>query len=316
MDTKSYVIATAAVAVPVFFLINRWARGGQFNKDVRIDGKIVIITGANTGIGRETALDLANRGAKVYLACRDLNRADATREDIILKTGNQNVFVKKLDLASLESVRMFVEEFKKCETKLHVLINNAGVMAINNRQTTQDGLEMQIGTNHFGHFLLTNLLLDTIKISAPARIINVSSIVHKCGTINRKDLQSEKSYSKWPAYCQSKLANILFTRELAKRLKDSNVTANSLHPGVVRTELSRNLAILQYAALPLHPFTKSPKSGAQTSIMLAVDPDLKSVTGKYFADCAISKESTAAQCDETATWLWDVSEGVTGIKKE
>lgn len=187
-------------------------------------------------------------------------------------------------------------------------------MAINDRQTTQDGLEMQIGTNHFGHFLLTNLLLDTIKLSTPARIINVSSIGHKMGRINRDDLQSEKSYSKWPAYFQSKLANILFTRELANRLNGTNVTVNSLHPGAVRTELARNLAIMQYVALPIQVFTKTPKSGAQTSIMLAVDPDLESVSGKYFADCAIAKETKAAQCDTTAAWLWDVSEQVTGLK--
>lgn len=172
---------------------------------------------------------------------------------------------------------------------------------------------MQIGTNHFGHFLLTNLLLDTMKTSAPARIINVSSVGHKLGKINRTDLLLEKSYAKWPAYFQSKLANILFTRELANRLKGTNVTANSLHPGAVRTELARNLSIMKYAALPLHVVTKTPKSGAQTSIMLAVDPNLDGVTGKYFADCAVTKESKAAQCDETAVWLWEVSERLTGL---
>lgn len=186
-------------------------------------------------------------------------------------------------------------------------------MAINDRQVTQDGLEMQIGTNHFGHFLLTNLLLDTIKTSAPARIINVSSIGHKWGKINRNDLQYEKSYSKWPAYFQSKLANVLFTRELANRLKGTNVTANSLHPGAVKTELARNLAIIRFVALPFQVFTKTPKSGAQTSIMLAVDPNLEDVTGKYFADCAVTKESAAAQNDETAAWLWEVSEKITGL---
>lgn len=186
-------------------------------------------------------------------------------------------------------------------------------MAINDRQTTQDGFEMQIGTNHFGHFLLTNLLLDTIKISAPARIINVSSVSHKWTKMNRNDLQLERSYSKWPAYCQSKLANILFTRELANRLKGTNVTANSLHPGTVQTKLARHLGLLQFVLLPLQVLTKTPKSGAQTSIMLAVDPNLKDVTGKYFADCAITKESTAAQCDETAAWLWEVSERLTRL---
>lgn len=187
-------------------------------------------------------------------------------------------------------------------------------MAINDRQTTQDGLEMQIGTNHFGHFLLTNLLLDTIKSSAPARIVNVSSVGHKWGKMSRDDLQSEKSYSKWPAYFQSKLANVLFTRELAKRLEGTNVTANSLHPGAVRTELSRHLTVIQYVAIPIQVFVKTPKSGAQTSIMLAVDPDLDDVTGKYFADCAITQECKRAQCDKTAAWLWEVSERITGIR--
>lgn len=188
-------------------------------------------------------------------------------------------------------------------------------MAINDRQTTQDGFEMQIGTNHFGHFLLTNLLLDTIKISAPARIINVSSVGHKWTGMNRNDLQLEKSYSKWPAYFQSKLANVLFTRELANRLKGTNVTANSLHPGTVQTELQRHLGLLRFVLLPLQVLTKTPKSGAQTSIMLAVDTNLQDVTGKYFADCAITEESTAAQCNETAAWLWEVSERLTGLQK-
>lgn len=189
-------------------------------------------------------------------------------------------------------------------------------MAIDDRQTTLDGFEMQIGTNHLGHFLLTNLLLDTLKKSGPARIINVSSVGHKWGKMNRNDLQLEKSYSKWPAYFQSKLANVLFTRELAKRLNGTNVTANSLHPGAVRTELARHLTLARFVLLPFHVFTKTPKSGAQTSIMLAVDPNLQNVTGKYFADCAITEESKAAQCDETAAWLWEVSGRLTGLEKD
>lgn len=187
-------------------------------------------------------------------------------------------------------------------------------MSIPDRQTTKDGLEMQIGTNHFGHFLLTNLLLDMLKASAPSRIINVSSLAHKFGKINRDDIQLEKSYSRWPAYGQSKLANILFTRELAKRLNGTNVTANSLHPGAVKTELGRHLGILHYVALPVQMFVKSPKSGAQTTIYLAVDPDLENVSGKYFADCAISAESKGAQDDETAEWLWKASEKIVKLE--
>lgn len=187
-------------------------------------------------------------------------------------------------------------------------------MAVGNRQTTGDNLELQMGTNHFGHFLLTNLLLDTIKASAPARIINVSSIGHKfAGKLNRNDLQSEKSYSKWPAYFQSKLANVLFTRELAKRLEGTGITVNSLHPGAVATELARHLTVISYLMTPFRMFYKSPKSGAQTSIMLAVDPTLADVTGRYFADCAIASESKAAQSDEDAAWLWEQSEKITSL---
>lgn len=187
-------------------------------------------------------------------------------------------------------------------------------MAIDGRQTTSDNLEMQIGVNHFGHFLLTNLLLDVLKASAPARIITVSSLGHKGGKLNRNDLQAEKSYSKWQAYMQSKLANILFTRELAKRLKGTGVTANSLHPGAVTTELGRHLTILSYVMGLFRIFYKTPQSGAQTTIMLAVDPDVADVTGRYFVDCAVAEESKAAKSDEDAAWLWEISEQITSKK--
>lgn len=183
-------------------------------------------------------------------------------------------------------------------------------MALSERQTTKDGLEMQMGINHFGHFYLTKLLLDMMKGSAPARIVIVSSIAHLFGTIRRDNLQSEKYYSKWDAYYQSKLANVLFTRELAKRLNGTDVTANSLHPGVVQTELLSSLTWVDRLLIPPPIFMKTPKSGAQTSIMLAVDPNLANVTGKYFADCAIASESWEARSNELATWLWDESDRV------
>jgi len=181
------------------------------------------------------------------------------------------------------------------------------------RTTTADGLELQIGTNHFGHFLLTNLLLDTLQASAPSRIINVSSLGHKIGKIQRDDINCEKSYNKWTAYGNSKLANILFTRELAKRLAGTGVTTNSLHPGSVTTELQRHIGVLNAITYPFRFLFKTPKSGAQTQIALAVDPDLEKVTGKYFADCKVSSESKAAQCDDTAKWLWTKSEEITGL---
>lgn len=186
-------------------------------------------------------------------------------------------------------------------------------MAVADRETTKDGLELQIGTNHFGHFLLTNLLLDMIKSSAPARIINVSSAAHQLGKIRKDDLQCVKSYNRWTAYGTSKLANILFSRALAKRLSGTNVTVNSLHPGAVKTELSRHLPILRILLLPFSVFVKTPVSGAQTTVMLAVDPDLDSVTGKYFSDCKIKEETGAAKSDESAEWLWAESEKITHL---
>lgn len=175
------------------------------------------------------------------------------------------------------------------------------------RWETKEGFEMQIGVNHMGHFLLTNLLLDTLKASAPSRIVVVSSMAHVMGSIRKNDLNSEKSYNKYMAYCQSKLANVLFSRELSKRLQGTGVTVNSLHPGVVQTELNRYQPITSKLIYPFYICFKSPKSGAQTQLTVALDPDLEKVTGKYFDNCAIKEESTAAKDDEMANWLWNTS---------
>lgn len=201
------------------------------------------------------------------------------------------------------------------EKRLDILVNNAAV--VTSRTITVDGHEIQFAVNHLGPFLLTNLLLDTIKASAPSRIINVSSIGHKYGKINRDDLMGEKSYSEFSAYCNTKLANILFTRSLAKMLSGTNVTANSLHPGAVNTEIFRNSSgIMKVIISSLSKIAfKTAKAGAQTTITCALDPALQNVTGKYFDDCRVAKESKAAQEDETADWLWQISEKLTGISK-
>ncbi|XP_059811457.1 retinol dehydrogenase 12 isoform X2 [Hypanus sabinus] len=198
--------------------IRRCAAGGVCTSNARLDGKTVVITGANTGIGKETARDLAQRGARVILACRDLTKAEAAAQDIREDTGSKQVIVRELDLANTRSIYQFAENIIKEEKVLNILINNAGVMMCPFMKTS-DGFEMQFGVNHLGHFLLTFLLLDHLKKSSPARIINLSSLAHGFGRINFKDLHSENSYDGGSAYCQSKLANILFTRELAKRLK-------------------------------------------------------------------------------------------------
>ncbi|XP_010884226.2 retinol dehydrogenase 12-like isoform X1 [Esox lucius] len=278
-----------------------------WSSDVRLDDKTVVITGANTGIGKETALDLAKRGARVIMACRDMEKAEGALKEVIDGSGNQNVVIKKLDLSDTKSVREFAETINKEEPRLNILINNAGVMVCPYGKTV-DGFEMQIGVNHMGHFLLTHLLIDLIKSSTPARIINVSSMAHSWGTINLDDINSEKGYDKIKAYNQSKLANILFTRSLAKRLQGTGVTAYSLHPGVVQTDLWRHVNGAQAAFMKMiSPFTKTSAKGAQTSIYCAVAPELETESGGYYSDCAPASCSRAASDDDMAQKLWELS---------
>lgn len=273
----------------------------------RLDGKTVVITGANTGIGKETAIDLAKRGARVIMACRDMEKGQAALKEVVENSANENVACMKLDLSDTKSIREFADNINKEEEKLNILLNNAGVMVCPYGKTT-DGFEMQIGVNHMGHFLLTYLLLDLIKKSAPARIINVSSMAHLFGSINLEDINSEKSYDKKAAYGQSKLANVLFTRSLAKRLEGTGVTAYSLHPGVVQTDLWRHLNGPQQLVMKaVSPFTKTSTQGAQTSIYCAVEPSLENESGGYYSDCAPAKCSAKAQDDDLAQRLWELS---------
>ncbi|KAJ8962518.1 hypothetical protein NQ318_000909 [Aromia moschata] len=281
--------------------------------DITAENKVVIVTGANTGIGKETAWEMARRGAKVYLACRDMNRCEQAREEIVLDTKNKYVYCRECDLASLQSIRDFVKTFKSEQDRLDVLINNAGVMNTPCSRT-KEGFEMQLGVNHLGHFLLTNLLLDLLKKSAPSRIINVSSLAHRRGHINKEDLNSDKKYDGWGAYAQSKLANILFTKELAKRLEGTGVTVNCVHPGLVDTEIIRHMSFFNSWLAKIFvkpfawPFVKNPKQGAQTSIFLALDGSVEKVTGKYFSNYKEDEVSEEAKDEGLAKWLWVVSE--------
>ncbi|XP_047424819.1 retinol dehydrogenase 12, like [Mugil cephalus] len=273
----------------------------------RLDDKTVVITGANTGIGKEAAIDLAKRGAKVIIACRDMEKAQAAVTEIIERSGSNSVVCMKLDLSDTKSIREFAEAINKDEPKLNILINNAGVMVCPYGKTA-DGFEMQIGVNHIGHFLLTHLLIDLIKRSAPARIVNVSSMAHSWGSINLEDINSEKSYDKSKAYAQSKLANVLFTRSLAKRLEGTGVTAYSLHPGVVQTDLWRHLSgPQQFVMKMVSPFTKNSVQGAQTTIYCAVEPSLEKESGGYYSDCAPANCSAAGKDDVLAQKLWELS---------
>lgn len=299
------------------FILRPYIAGGVCTSKARLEGKTVIVTGANTGIGKETAEDLAMRGARVILACRNLQKANKAMSYIIEKTGNKNIVAKRLDLASLASVREFAKDIIQNEDRLDVLINNAGVAHLPNLTKTEDGFETQMGVNHLGHFLLTNLLLDLLKKSAPSRIVVVSSSAHWLMTkdFNFENMNGEKFYHRADAYGQSKLANILFTRELAKRLHGSGVTANSLHPGAIATELGRHfpryLLVLTNTIAPY--FVKTAKEGAQTNIYLAVSEEVDGVTGLYFADCKEKIPAVTAQDDDVAKKLWAVSAKLVGL---
>ncbi|XP_036842775.1 retinol dehydrogenase 12-like [Oncorhynchus mykiss] len=286
---------------------------GQWSSSERLDGKTVIITGANAGIGKETAMDLAKRGGRIILACRDLGRAEAAQREIIEKSGNPNIVTRKMDLSDTKSIREFAELINREEKQVNILINNAGIMMCPYSKTA-DGFEMQFGVNHLGHFLLTFLLIDLIKRSRPARIINLSSMAHKWGWIQLEDINSERSYHSRRAYGQSKLANILSIRSLAKRLKDTGVTVYAVHPGIVRTELKRhmNLALLISWKI-VRPFTKTIVQGAQTSIYCAVEPELETESGGYYSDCKPSSCTRAARDDEMAQKLWELSCQMLGI---
>lgn len=229
------------VSVCAFYYILRVLKvnGVPCRSKNRLDGKVVIITGGNTGIGKETAFGLAVRGAKVYIACRDMKKGQLALEDIRKRSGNNEIFIRKLDLASCTSIRAFVQDFLSKEKQLHILILNAGVMFTPYKKT-EEGFEFQFGVNHLGHFLLTHLCLDRLKESAPSRVVVVSSLAQFAGTLDFKDMQWNKRYNTYLSYCRSKLANVMFARELAKQVSESGVTVCSLHPGTVYTEITRD----------------------------------------------------------------------------
>ncbi|KAK5915055.1 hypothetical protein CesoFtcFv8_000687 [Champsocephalus esox] len=310
-------LAVALVAGVSALALRRWMSGGVCRSRVRLDGKTVLITGANCGIGKETALDMANRGAKVIMACRDMTKARIAADEIRQQSGNGNVVVKKLDLASLQSVRDLAKEIQENEERLDILINNAGIMYCP-KWETEDGFEMQFGVNHLGHFLLTNTLLDLLKKSTPSRIVNVSSTAHEKGRIHFEDINLDKDYDPYTSYRQSKLANVLFSRELASRLKDTGVTVYSLHPGVIRTELGRHLFPTlamwkRIVAAAVMTFVKSPWEGAQTTLHCAMDESLANSSGLYYSDCAPKEPAPQALDDAAAKRLWDLSASMVGL---
>ncbi len=282
---------------------------------MELKNKIVLITGANSGVGKATSIELAKTGAEVIMLCRSKERGEEALTDVRKASGSDKVHLMLCDLASLHSIMSFCQEFKSCFNRLDILINNAGVI-LPGKRFTKDGFELQFGVNHLGHFLLTTELLDLIIKSAPARIINVSSGAHKVGKINFNDINLDKGYSLIKAYSRSKLANILFTYELARRLEGTGVTANCLHPGAVASQMgvNRETGFGTMIMAILRPFFQTPLEGARTSIYLATSKEVEGVTGKYYYKCKPIPSSKQTYDQHLAKKLWDKSEELVGFR--
>ncbi len=276
-------------------------------------GKVCVVTGANRGIGKATALGLARAGARVVMVCRDDRSAAKASAEIDATVGRAATEVVLADLASQQSTRQAAREILHHCRRIHVLINNAAVVAPT-RIVTVDGHELQFAVNHLAVFLLTHLLRDRLEESAPARIVTVSSTAHTRGRMQWDDLQLARRYRPYAAYAQSKLANVLFTRELARRLSGTGVTANCLHPGVIATRLLGSIARVPRALQGfLRFFFDSPENGAKTSLFVATAASVETVTGQYFEKCQACDPSSAATDDASASRLWRISERLTGV---
>ena len=290
-----------------------------------IKGKICVITGSNSGIGKETAIALARMGATIVMVVRDQERGEKARTEIVKQTGNSSVDLMICDLSSMDSIRKFAAEFREKYDRLHVLINNAGA-SFSKRELTSEGFERNFAVNYLGPFLLTHELLDLLKASAPSRIINVSSGLAKNGKVDLDDLQGEKNYrgtkfyspSRAPGYDNAKLMLMMFTYELARRLKGSGVTVNVLMPGFTATNLGKGSGSLgSYIMFKMvRPMQQSAEKGAETSIYLASSDDVKDITGKCFAKKKEVKTCSMSYDEELQERLWDRTENMLGLAQD
>jgi len=280
---------------------------------VTVKGKHVLVTGATSGVGRAAAHALLARGAALTLLCRDPTRAELVAEEVCNKGGTRPELLIA-DLGNLDSVRRAAAKFMDSGRPLDILLNNAGLINTTRRETV-DGFEETFAVNHLGPFLLTGLLLPRLLQSAQARIVCVASDAHQfCRGMQFEDLQSQQSYKTFNVYGRSKLANILFTRELARRLQ-GQVTVNCLHPGAVASNMGKNNAGILGKLLPLllKPFFRSPQKGAETAVYLCADDEVAAVSGKYFIDCKQTRPKPWAEDDTAAEKLWEISEQLTDI---
>ncbi len=272
-----------------------------------------MITGANSGIGKKTAMGLAQMGAEVVIVCRDASKGEVAKKEITERSGNKAVELMLADLSSLASVRKLAESFKETHDRLHILVNNAGLI-MGKRIVTANNLETTFEVNYLSHFLLTLLLLDSMKVSAPARIVNVSSGAHFSGKMDFDDLQEERNYSAMRSYCQSKLAQVLFTHELARKLEGTGVTVNAVHPGAVRTRWGDEAGALGIGIRIARPFMLSPEKGAETPIFVASSPEIEGITGKYWEKKKEKPSSKESYDDNESRLLWLVSTKLAGVE--
>ena len=281
--------------------------------EVSLAGKVCMVTGATSGIGKVAARELAKRGAVVVVVGRNEARSKATVSQIRQQTANASVEFLLADLSSQQEIRRLAREFESRYPRLDVLVNNAGAIMLSRRESV-DGIEMTLALNHLAYFLLTNLLLDTLKSSAPARIVNVSSNSHEGAKLDFDDLQNRRRYWGFRAYAWSKLENILFSYELARRLEGTGVTVNALHPGLVGTNfLANNGALGRLLKMLVVIKGISPERGARTSIYLASSPELETVTGRYFFQEQEVPSSSASYDEDAARRLWQLSAEMTGL---
>jgi retinol dehydrogenase-12 len=278
-----------------------------------MDIKICLITGATSGIGYETALGLARREFDLILVGRNQNKCKKVKNKIFHQAGNSNVDYFVADLSDKGQIQKLAGQIRNQYNNIDVLVNNAGAYFLK-RFETIDGYEMSFALNHLNYFLLTNLLIDTLVNAAPSRIINVSSVAHKRGNIHFDDIHFKSGYNGFDAYAQSKLANILFTKALAKRLKDQNITVNALHPGNVASSFGKNNGLIRYWVKRLikRNFISSAK-GAETTIYLATSDEVSDVTGEYFVDKKIAVSSALSNDEELGERLWELSADLTGL---
>jgi NAD(P)-dependent dehydrogenase (short-subunit alcohol dehydrogenase family) len=277
-----------------------------------VQGKVVVVTGSNSGIGKETAVAVATMGATTVLACRSPEKAETAAAEVRTASGSDDVHVVALDLADLTSVKAGTAELLSRWDRLDVLVNNAGGIW-SGRQVTAQGFEQTLGVNHVGPFFLTSLLLDRLKQAESGRIVNLSSFGHHLAVtgMNWSDLQSEQRYSTFGAYAQSKLANLLFTRGLALRLADTNVTANAAHPGPVRSGFGLDgdmTGIMGWGNRLIRPFEISATAGAATPVYLASSPEVEGRTGGYYVHSRLGHPSRHGRSDKDADRLWEVTE--------